>query len=36
MARKKPMKLSWIWFVIKYKLGFAREGVDFITFGQED
>lgn len=24
-------KLSWWLFIIKYKLGLAREGVDFIT-----
>lgn len=29
-------KLSWFFFMLKYKLGLAREGVDFITLGQED
>lgn len=28
-------KIRWILFLIKYKLGFAREGVDFITLDQD-
>lgn len=28
-------KLSWTLFVLKYKLGLAKEGVDFITSGLE-
>lgn len=27
-------KLNWIHFLIKYKLGLAREGVDFVTLGK--
>ena len=29
-------KLHWVLFMIKYKLGLAREGVDFITVGQKE
>lgn len=29
-------KISWILFVVKYKLGLSREGIDFITLGQCD
>ena len=28
-------KLSWTLFLLKYKLGLAKEGVDFITSGLE-
>lgn len=30
------MKIAYWLFVLKYKLGLAREGVDFITLGMED
>lgn len=33
MLRKK---LSWFFFMIKYKLGLARPGIDFIDVGQDD
>lgn len=29
-------KIRWLLFLIKYKLGLAREGVDFITAGYEE
>lgn len=28
-------KIGWWLFVIKYKLGLAREGVDFVTCGED-
>lgn len=29
-------KIGWLFFCIKYKLGLAREGIDFITLGQKE
>lgn len=30
------MRLKWWFFILKYKLGLAREGIDFFTEGYDD
>lgn len=29
-------RIGWLWFLLRYKLGLARPGIDFVDVGQDE